>query len=156
MPCTYIRANHFPAIRLSEPNEDYTRQHQDLRVENGVQYGDLPEGVDFAYLAKVAALNAASLASLAFAPAPPDSVVAAGALAYSTTLRWKPVAAPDLAGYRVYWRLPTDPSWTHSRFVGNVTEAVLQDVVIDNYFFGVAAVDRDGNESYAVFPRAGR
>jgi hypothetical protein len=145
-----------PAIRMSEPNEDYTRQHQDLRVENGIRYGDLPDGVDFPYLAKVAALNAASLASLAFAPPPPDSVVALGALAYSTTLRWKPVATPDLAGYRVYWRLPTDPNWTHSRFVGNVTETVLQDVVIDNYFFGVAAVDRDGNESYAVFPRAGR
>jgi hypothetical protein len=145
-----------PAIRFSEPHEDYTRQHQDIRKENGIRYGDLPYGVDFEYLSRVAALNAASLASLALAPPPPDSVVAIGALAYSTTLRWKPVAAPDLAGYRIYWRLPTDANWTHSRFVGNVTDYTLQDVVIDNYFFGVAAVDWDGNESYAVFPRAGR
>lgn len=145
-----------PAIRFSEPHEDYTRQHQDIREENGVRYGDLPDGVDFEYLSRVAALNAAALASLALAPPPPDSVVAVGALAYSTTLRWKPVAAPDLAGYRIYWRRPTDPNWTHSRFVGNVTDYTLQDVVIDNYFFGVAAVDREGNESYAVFPAAGR
>jgi hypothetical protein len=145
-----------PAIRMSEPNEDYTRQHQDIREEGGVRYGDLPYGVDFAYLAKVSALNAASLASLAFAPPPPDSVVALGALAYSTTLRWKPVAAPDLAGYRIYWRLPTDPNWTHSRYVGNVNEFTLENVVIDNFFFGLASVDREGNESYAVFPRAGR
>jgi hypothetical protein len=141
-----------PAVRLSEPNEDYTRQHQDIRVENGVHYGDLPDEVDFEYLARVAAFNAASLASLAFAPPPPDSVSVRGALAYSTTLSWKPVPAADLAGYRVYWRLPTDPNWTRSRFVGNVTEFTLPDVVIDNYFFGVASVDRDGNESYAVFP----
>jgi hypothetical protein len=142
----------FPAIRVTEPAEDYTRQHQDLRVEDGVHFGDVPDAVDFPYLARVAALNAASLASLASAPAPPDSVRVEGALQPSTTLRWRPVPAPDLLGYRVYWRRPTEPAWTRSRFVGDVPEATIPGVVVDDYFFGVAAVDREGNESLVVFP----
>jgi hypothetical protein len=79
-----------------------------------------------------------------------------GALSASTTLRWQPVNAEDLAGYRVYWREATSPTWDYSRWVGNVTEATLEGVIIDNYFFGVAAVDRDGNESLVVFPSPGR
>jgi hypothetical protein len=143
----------WPAVRLMETHEDYTRQHQDLRTENGIAYGDVLEGVDFAYAAKVTALDAATLVSLAMAPAPPDSVRIAGAVQPSTTLRWQPVKADDLAGYRIYWRLPTDPTWTHSRFVGNVTQFTLENVIIDNFFFGVAAVDREGHESLVAFPR---
>lgn len=146
----------FPAVRISETHENYVHQHQDVRVEDGVQYGDLPEFVDYPYLAKVTALNAASLASLAWAPPSPDSVRVAGAVQPHTTLRWQPVEAPDLAGYRVYWRRPTEPSWTHSRWVGRVSEATLENIVIDNYFFGVAAVDREGHESRVVFPVPGR
>lgn len=146
----------FPAVRLSETHENYVHQHQDVRVENGVQYGDLPEYMDFRYLGLVTALNAATLAALAWAPPAPDSVTVTGAVQPSTTLRWKPVQAPDLAGYRIYWREPTAPNWTHSRWVGNVTEATLENVVIDNWFFGVAAVDREGHESRAVFPLPGR
>lgn len=146
----------YPAVRLTEMYEDYTRQHQDLRVENGIRYGDVPEMVDYRYTGRITALNAATLAQLAWAPAAPDSVTIRGALSASTTLRWQPVSAPDLAGYRVYWREATSPTWDHSRWVGNVTEVTLQDVIIDNYFFGVAAVDRDGNESLVVFPVPGR
>ncbi len=146
----------FPAVRITETHEDYTKQHQDVRVENGIRYGDLPEHVDYPYLAKMTALNAAALASLASAPPAPDSVTVAGQVSTNTTLRWKPVAAPDLAGYRVYWRAPTSATWDHSRWVGNVTEATLESIIIDNWFFGVAAVDRDGNESIVVFPRPGR
>ena len=146
----------FPAVRLTEMYEDYTRQHQDLRVENGIAYGDVPDAVDYVYTGKIAALNAAALASLAWAPAAPDSVTIRGAVSANTTLRWKPVEAADLAGYRVYWRRATSPTWDYSRWVGNVTEATLEGVIIDNYFFGVAAVDRDGNESLAVFPAPGR
>jgi hypothetical protein len=143
----------FPAVRLTEAHEDYTRQHQNLRTENGVRYGDVVEGVNFPYAAQVTALDAATLASLAWAPARPDSVTIRGAVEPSTTLRWKPVAAPDLAGYRIYWRRPTEPTWTRSRWVGNVTEFTLRNVVIDDYFFGVAAVDREGHESVVAFPR---
>ncbi len=143
----------FPAVRLMEAHEDYTRQHQDLRTENGVRYGDVVEGVDFRYAATMTGLDAAVLASLAWAPPRPDSVTIAGAVQPSTTLRWRPVAAPDLAGYRVYWRRPSEVNWTRSRFVGNVTEFTLRNVIIDDYFFGVAAVDREGHESLVAFPR---
>jgi len=143
----------YPAVRLMEAHEDYTRQHQDLRTENGIRYGDVLDGVDFAYAAKITALDAATLVSLAWAPASPDSVTIRGAVQPSPTLRWKPVAAPDLAGYRVYWRKPSEVNWTRSRFVGNVTEYTVENVIIDNYFFGVAAVDREGHESLVAFPR---
>ncbi|HEU4882063.1 MAG TPA: M28 family metallopeptidase [Longimicrobium sp.] len=146
----------YPAVRLTEMYEDYTRQHQDLRVEDGIHYGDVPEMVDYRYTGRITALNAATLAQLAWAPAAPDSVTIRGALSASTTLRWQAVSAPDLAGYRVYWRDATSPTWDHSRWVGNVTEVTLDDVIIDNWFFGVAAVDRDGNESLVVFPAPGR
>ncbi|HYW05389.1 MAG TPA: hypothetical protein VE913_00455, partial [Longimicrobium sp.] len=114
------------------------------------------DAVDFAYVAKMTSLNVASLASLAWAPAAPDSATISGSVSPNTTLRWKPVSAPDLAGYRIYWREPTSATWDRSRWVGNVTEATLQNVVIDNYFFGVAAVDREGHESLIVFSVPGR
>lgn len=142
----------FPAIRVTETHEDYRRQHQDLRIEDGVEYGDVPDVMDFEYLARVTALNAASIASIAWAPPSPERVQIRGAVTPSTTLTWDPVDAADLAGYRVYWRRPTDPNWTFSRWVGNVDRYTLENVVIDNWFFGVAAVDRDGNESLVVFP----
>jgi Zn-dependent M28 family amino/carboxypeptidase len=146
----------FPAVRITEMHEDYTRQHQDLRTENGIRYGDLPDEVDYPYLGRMTAVNAASLASLAWAPPSPDSVTVTGGVSPSTRLRWNAVRAADLAGYRVYWRLPTEAFWTHSRWVGNVTETTLENVVIDNYFFGVAAVDREGHESVVVWPLPGR
>lgn len=146
----------FPAVRLTETYEDYTRQHQDLRTEGGIAYGDVADAMDFPYLAKMTALNVATAASLAAAPAAPENVTIRGAVTANTTLRWDAVAAPDLAGYRVYWREPTSPTWDHSRWVGNVTEATLENVIIDNWFFGVAAVDREGNESLVVFPAPGR
>jgi Zn-dependent M28 family amino/carboxypeptidase len=146
----------FPAVRLTEMHEDYTRQHQDLRTEGGIAYGDVADGVDYPYLAKMTALNVAAAASLASAPAAPESVTIRGAVSANTTLRWDAVAASDLAGYRVYWRDPLSPTWDHSRWVGNVTEATLRNVIIDDWFFGVAAVDREGNESLVVFPAPGR
>ncbi len=143
----------FPAVRLMESHEDYTRQHQDLRTENGIAYGDVLEGVDFDYAASITALDAATLISLAWAPAPPDSVAIRGAVMPSPTLRWKAPAGGDVAGYRVYWRKPSEVNWTRSRWVGNVTEYTVENVIIDNYFFGVAAVDSEGHESLVAFPR---
>ena len=152
----------YPAVRVMETNEHYDRQHQDLRTETDAQgrrrvYGDTVDGVDFAYAAKLTALNAVTLAGLASAPPPPAKVTIEGAVSADTTLKWTrpdPKQAPNLAGYKVYWRLTTDAQWTHSRWVGNVDAYTLEHIVIDNYFFGVAAVAKDGNESPVVFPGA--
>jgi hypothetical protein len=146
----------FPAVRISETHEDYTRQHQDLRVENGIQYGDVADAVDFPYATRITALNAAAAASLAWAPASPRNVTITGAVQPHTTLRWEAVPSANLAGYRVYWRETTSPTWDHSRWVGNVAEHTLENLVIDNHFFGVAAVSRTGHESLVVFPTPGR
>ena len=142
----------YPAVRIMETHENYRRQHQDVRIEDGVQYGDLIDGVNFKYAAKLTGVNVASLASLAWAPTPPTDVTITGAVQPSTTLSWKRVDAANLAGYRVYWRDTTAPQWMQSRFVGKTTNYTFENLVIDNYFFGVAAVGHDGNESVVVFP----
>ena len=135
-----------------EAHENYTRQHQDIRVENGISYGDVIEGVDFDYAASLTAVNAINLASMAWAPSSPSNVGIGGAVRPSTTLAWDEVVDPNLAGYIVYWRDTTEPQWTRSKFVGDVTGYTLEGVVIDNYLFGVAAVGRDGNQSVISFP----
>ena len=140
----------FPAVRISEGAENYDRQHQDLRVEDGVHYGDTIEGVDFDYLAQVARLNIVSMAALANAPATPLGVAIEGAVKPDTTLTWQ--AVPGAAGYRVWWRPTTAAQWTHSRWAGDATGITLPGVVIDDWFFGVSAVSDDGYESPVVFP----
>ena len=140
----------FPAVRITEGSEKYDRQHQDLRTENGVVYGDTIDGVDFDYLAQATRLNVAAMAAMARAPAPPTGVTIAGAVQPDTTLRW--TAVPGAAGYRVWWRSTTAPQWTHSRWAGDATELVLRGVVIDDFFFRVSAVSADGHESPVVFP----
>lgn len=142
----------FPAVRIMEAHENYFRQHQDLRIEEGIPYGDVIEGVDFDYAARLTSVNAATLASLAWAPARPANVLIGGAVQPSTTLSWEPVASPNLAGYKIYWRETTAAQWQHSRYVGDVTFYTLEDVIIDNYLFGVASVGKDGNESVVTFP----
>jgi len=144
----------FPAVRIMETHENYNRQHQDLRTENGIEYGDVVEGVEFDYAARLASVNAAVLASMAWAPPSPKNVRIGGAGRPSAMLAWDAVVDPNLAGYRVYWRDTTAPQWEQSRFVGLVTEHTLENLVIDNYLFGVAAVGRDGNESVVAFPTA--
>ena len=138
-----------------ETNENYNRQHQDLRIEDGIEYGDVIGGVDFDYAAKLTALNVTVLASIASAPPAPAGVRIAGAVSPNTTLSWDPVdraVAPDLAGYRIYWRLTTEPEWNYSAFVGDTAEATLDNVIIDNWLFGVASVSNGGFESPVVFP----
>jgi len=140
-----------------ETNENYHRQHQDLRTEDGIEYGDVIGGVDFDYAAKLTALNVTALASIAWAPPSPSGVRIAGAVSPSTTLSWIPVdrvVAPDLAGYRIYWRLTTSSEWNYSLFVGDTVEATLDNVIIDNWLFGVASVSNQGFESPVVFPGA--
>jgi Peptidase family M28/Fibronectin type III domain len=144
----------FAAVRMTEPNEDFKHQHQKVRKEGGVQYGDLPEFDDFNYIAQVARVNAAGLANLALAPASPTNVeVETVRLENDTTLRWQANPEPDLAGYQIVWRETTAPFWQHKQFVGNVTTFTVKGVSKDNYLFGVQAVDKDGNTSVAVYPR---
>ena len=147
----------YPGVRIMETNENYNRQHQDLRTEDGIKYGDTIDGVNFDYAAKLTALNATSLASMAWAPNPPINVSIKGAVQPSTTLSWDALDTkqnPHLAGYKIYWRYTDAPQWQFSRFVGDVTSFTLDNVVIDNYFFGLASVSKDGFESPVVFPGA--
>jgi hypothetical protein len=143
----------FPAVRIMETNENYTRQHQDIRVENGVAYGDVVAGVNFEYARKLTALNVATLAALASAPDTPKNVRIGGVVEPSARLAWDPPAdTTGLAGYRVYWRLTDSPTWDHSRWVGAATGHTFDGLVIDNYYFGVAAVSITGDESPVAFP----
>jgi hypothetical protein len=144
----------FPAVRIMETHENYARQHQDVRVADGIEYGDVLEGVDFDYAARLTALNVATLVALVWAPAPPDSVTIRGAVEPAARLSWAPV--PGVAGYKVYWRDTTSPTWDRWIWVGGKNEATMTGLVVDNFFFGVAAVAAEGNESPVVFPTPGR
>lgn len=142
----------FAGIRIMETHENYNRQHQDIRTENGIAYGDVLSGVNPDYAAKLTAVNAVSLAALAWAPPAPKELVIGGMVAPNTTLKWTPVTTTKLRGYKVYWRDTTSPTWDHSIFVGDTTQTTLEGIVIDNFMFGVAAVGTDGHESPVVFP----
>jgi Zn-dependent M28 family amino/carboxypeptidase len=147
----------FSAVRFTEPHEDYTHQHQNVRTEGGVQYGDLPEFVDFGYIANVAKINVASLASLALAPAKPKNVaIDTTRLTNDTDLKWDASTDVDFAGYEIVWRKTTEALWTNSLAVGNVTKFTAKDMSKDNFFFGVRAVDSAGNKSTVVFPKPTR
>ncbi|MFK7933269.1 MAG: M28 family peptidase [Saprospiraceae bacterium] len=144
----------FAGVRIMETHENYNRQHQNLRTENGIKYGDVIEKVNFPYAAKLTAVNAITLASLADAPPAPTGVMIGGVVQPSTRLIWDKVETSDLAGYKLYWRDTTAPQWQHYRFVGKeVTDYTLENIVIDNYLFGIAAVDKNGNESMVVYPQ---
>ena len=144
----------FPAVRFTEVNEEFRHQHQNVRVENGVQFGDLPEFVDFAYVANVARVNAASLAALALAPSRPKGVtILSQRLQNDTELKWDANTEPDLTGYEIVWRDTTAPVWTNSKAVGNVTSFMMKGMSKDNYFFGVRAIDKEGNRSAVTYPK---
>lgn len=144
----------FTAIRITETNEDYNHQHQNVRTENNVFYGDTPEFVDFGYVANVTKVNAASLARLALAPARPKNAgMVTTRLGNDTELKWDASTETDIAGYEIVWRDTTSATWTNSQNVGNVTSFVMKAMSKDNYFFGVRAVDKAGNKSPVSFPR---
>ncbi len=142
----------FAGIRIMEAHENYTQQHQDIRTENGIEYGDKLKFVNFDYAAKLTAVNAINMASLAWAPPAPKNVGIGGIVEPSAKLKWDKVAGA--VGYKIYWRDTTSPTWDNSRYVGDVSEFTLDGIVLDNYFFGVAAVDKDGFESVVVFPNS--
>lgn len=139
----------FAGIRIMEAHENYTQQHQDIRTENGIKYGDTFEHINFGYAKKLTAVNAINLASLAWAPKAPKEVAIGGVVEASARLKWTKVDGAK--GYKIYWRDTTSPTWDNSRYV-ETTEFTLNGIVIDNFFFGVASVDENGHESVVVFP----
>ena len=142
----------YAGVRIMEAHENYNRQHQDLRIENGINYGDVISGVDFDYVKKLTAVNAINLASLGWSPKEPKNVKIGGAVKPSTTLKWKKSNHSSIKGYKIYWRETTSPHWDKSKFVGNVDSHTLEGVVIDNYFFGVSSIGKNNQESVVVFP----
>ena len=143
----------WPAVRFTEPNENYDHQHQDVRVENGTQFGDLLRFVDFDYLERATRVVGSSLAALARSPrAPVNARVLTAQLSYDTELRWNANPEPDVVGYEVVWRDSIMPLWTHSRRVGNVTAYTIEGLNKDDYQVGVRAIDRDGNRSPVAYP----
>ena len=139
----------FAGIRIMEAHENYTQQHQDIRTENGIKYGDTFENVNFDYAKKLTAVNAINLASLAWAPPSPETVEIGGIVEASAKLKWTKVDGAK--GYKIYWRDTTSPTWDNSKYV-ETTEFTLDGIVIDNFFFGVASVGENGHESVIVFP----
>lgn len=142
----------FAGIRIMEAHENYTQQHQDIRTEDGIEYGDRLKFVNFDYAKKLTAVNAINMASLAWAPAPPAEVSIGGIVEPAAKFKW--TKSKNAVGYKIYWRDTTSPTWDHSRYVGDVNEFTLDGIVIDNFFFGIAAVGKDGHESVVTFPNA--
>jgi hypothetical protein len=142
----------FAGIRIMEAHENYTQQHQDIRTEDGIEYGDKLKHVNFDYARKLTAVNAINMASLAWAPAPPAEVSIGGIVGPSAKFKWS--KSKNALGYKIYWRDTTSSTWDHSRYVGDLNEFTLDGIVIDNFFFGIAAVGKDGHESVVVFPNS--
>ncbi|GGX14693.1 M28 family metallopeptidase [Aquimarina muelleri] len=142
----------YAGIRIMEAHENYTQQHQNIREEDGIQYGDVVEHVNFDYATKLTSVNAINLASIAWAPPAPTEVKIGGIVEPSVKFKWKKINDPNILGYKIYWRDTTSPTWDHSRFVGNIDNFILDNIVIDNFFFGIATVGKNGYESPVVFP----
>lgn len=144
----------FAGVRIMEAHENYTQQHQDIRHENGIDYGDVVDAVNFEYAAKLTAVNAINLAAIAWAPPAVQKFSIGGIVEADVKFRWTKVDDKAIAGYKIYWRDTTSPTWDNSRFVGNTDEAVLKGIVIDNFLFGIATVGTNGQESPIVFPNS--
>jgi hypothetical protein len=142
----------FAGIRIMEAHENYVMQHQDIRLENGIAYGDVIEGVDFNFAKKLTSVNAINLASLAWAPPSVKKLSIGGIIEASVKFKWEKVKDPNVIGYKIYWRDTTSPVWQNERYVGDVNKYTLKGIVIDNFYFGIATVGKNGYESPVVFP----
>ncbi|WP_047789703.1 M28 family peptidase [Tenacibaculum mesophilum] len=140
----------FAGIRIMEAHENYTQQHQDIRTENGIEYGDRLKFVNFDYAKKLTAVNAINLASIAAAPPYPKNVGIGGIVEASAKLQWDKVDGAK--GYKIYWRDTTSPTWDNFKYVEKTTKFTLEGIVLDNYFFGISAVGKNGHESIVSFP----
>jgi len=140
----------FAGIRIMEMHENYTQQHQDIRNEDRIEYGDKLKFVNFDYAKKLTAVNAINLASIAWAPPAPKNVKIGGAVKPAVSFKWDSVEGAK--GYKIYWRDTTSPTWDHFTYVENTTEFLLEGIVVDNFFFGIASVGENGHESIVSFP----
>ena len=142
----------YAGVRIMEAHENYNRQHQDIRKENGIKYGDVISGVNFKYAKSLTAVNAINLASLGWSPEEPKNLKIGGIVEPSTKLKWDIQDDEGVIGYKIYWRNTTSPVWENSKFVGKINDYTLEGVVIDNFLFGVSSVSKRGFESIIVFP----
>ncbi len=142
----------FAGIRIMEAHENYVMQHQDIRLENGIAYGDVIEGVDFNFAKKLTSVNAINLASLAWAPPSVKKLSIGGIVEASVKFTWEKAQDPNVIGYKIYWRDTTSPVWENERYVGDVNKYTLKGIVIDNFYFGIATIGKNGYESPVVFP----
>jgi len=140
----------FAGIRIMEMHENYTQQHQDIRNEDKIEYGDKLKFVNFDYAKKLTAVNAINLASIAWAPPAPKNVKIGGAVKPAVSFKWDSVEGAK--GYKIYWRDTTSPTWDHFTYVENTTEFSLEGIVVDNFFFGISSVGENGHESIVSFP----
>ena len=142
----------YAGVRIMEAHENYKRQHQDIRNENGISYGDVINGVNFDYAAKLTAVNAINLASIAWSPPTVKSLSIGGVVEPSVKFKWEAINDESIKGYKIYWRDTTSPFWEKSRFVGKLSQYTLKGIVIDNFLFGISTVGENGVESPVVFP----
>lgn len=142
----------FAGVRIMETNENYNRQHQDLRVEDGIKYGDVIEGVNFEYVQKLTSVNAINLALLASSPLPPKNLKIGGIVEPSVRFKWDDNDDDNIINYKVYWRKTSSPNWEFSKKINKVNEYTLEGVIIDNFLFSIVSVNKEGFESIYQFP----
>jgi hypothetical protein len=145
-----------PAVRFTEPLEDYNHEHQTIRVENGVEYGDLLKYLNYRFIGDVARDNAEALRQLALAPAAPTEGKLSGGVTPDAKISWTAPDDPERAGFEILWRETTDPRWQAYDFVGTPGESTLKDVSTDNHFFAVRSVGKNGARSIAISAGASR
>ena len=143
----------FAGVRIMETNENYNRQHQDIRIENNVAYGDVIEGVDFEYTKKLTAVNAINLALIGWSPPPPKNLKIGGIVEPSVKFKWDKSLDNDIIGYKIYWRKTSAANWEFSKTIENINEYTLNNIIIDNFLFGLVTINKGGFESIYEFPK---
>ena len=142
----------FAGVRIMESNENYNRQHQDIRFENNINYGDVVSGVNFEYAKKLTAVNAINLALLGWSPPPPKNLKIGGIVEPSVKFKWDGSENKDIIGYRIYWRKTSSPNWEYSKITDKINEYTLEGIIIDNFLFSVVSINSKGFESIYKFP----
>ena len=143
----------FAGVRIMETNENYNRQHQDIRIENNIAYGDVIEGVDFKYTKKLTAVNAINLALIGWSPPPPKNLKIGGIVEPSVKFKWDKSLDNDIIGYKIYWRKTSAANWEFSKTIKNINEYTLNNIIIDNFLFGLVTINKGGFESIYEFPK---